>query len=81
MLIKIKIHLLYLCSIKFEVCLSQSTQFYTSIHLYCIHYLLGSMHSLRLTILGPMAPLGFFSQPTHFGHAKKSKQTKQALTV
>lgn len=31
-------------------------------------YLLGSMHSLRFTILGPIAPFGFFSHPTLFGH-------------
>lgn len=33
------------------------------------------MHSLRLTILGPMAPLGFFSQPTLLGHAVDKKNT------
>lgn len=39
--------------------------------IYSTLYLLGSMHSLRLTILGPMAPLEFFSQPTLLGHADK----------
>lgn len=43
-------------------------------NVYGINYLLGSMHSLRLTILGPMAPLGFFSQPTLFGHPKGEKK-------
>lgn len=45
------------------------------VQVYSINYLLGSMHSLRLTILGPMAPLGFFSQPTLFGHANGEKNS------
>lgn len=44
----------------------------------CYYYLFGSIHSLRLTIRGPMAPLGFFSQPTLFGHAVK-RQNKYTL--